>query len=121
MPIPGELVKSIVKHLLGSFAAALALLAAGLVIWCFRRASGSALKDVLFCVGAAPIALFAIGQMGRFARRGDSVHHVSRPQAGSSSSHRRDSQGAGDVKTIAGSSLTWILAGLWVWLLVCVV
>lgn len=106
------------KHLLGSLAAALVLLAAGLVIWGFRRASGTRLPDVLFCVGALPIALFAIGQLGRFSRRGDHADQLSRPHAGPHSSRRRDLQDTSDLKTIAQSGLLWMLAGLWVWLVV---
>ena len=82
------------------------------------RGSGTALQDVLFCIGAAPVGLFTIGQMGRFARRGDPADQLSRPQAGTLPDRQREIQDRRDLQTIPLTGVNWILAGAWVCLVV---
>ena len=108
-----------IKKILQSISAALilscALFIVGLVIWFFIRESGTSFQDVLFWVGAAPIVLFSVGQIGNFAGRGDQSYQLSR-SVSNQTSNRRAAQEIRDVTFMAKSGFTWIIAGLFVWL-----
>ena len=98
-----------------AFLISLALMIAGVVIWLFKRSSGTTLQDIMFWMGAFPIALFSIGSMGRFAGRGASFNPF--PRSGdniASDPHSRRDQS--DLAAELTSGLNWVLAGLLVWL-----
>ena len=97
------------------FILSFALMMAGVIIWYFVKASGTTLQDVMFWVGAIPIALFSVGKLGAFARRGDASYHLSR-SAGNASLDQRNLHEASGLRAEATSGLNWVLAGLLVWL-----
>jgi hypothetical protein len=102
-----KIIHNIISVLLSSFL----LFGASLIIWLFMKGSGTSLKDVLFCIGAAPIVIFAAGQIGNFKSRGDHTVQLSR-SAGNQSLHERAAQDMQDIKSYFKSGLSWFLAGL---------
>ena len=88
----------------------------GLVIWYFIKESKTSLQDVLFIVGAVPIALFTIGMIGNFSGRGNFFIQFSR-SASNQSLNERAQQDISDMKSIVLSEMNWIMAGLIVWVL----
>jgi hypothetical protein len=87
----------------------------GLIVGLFMRNSGTSLQDILFYVGAAPIVIFALGQLGNFFGRGDHAYQLSRSVSNQSANQRafRDLR---DIKSWIKSGFSWIIAGLLVWL-----
>lgn len=85
-----------------------------LVIWLFMKGSGTSFKDVLFCMGAAPIAVFTVAQIGNFKSRGDHTVQLSNSASNQSLQERatRDMQ---DIKSYFKSGYSWFLAGLVIW------
>ena len=63
----------ILQNLIAAIILSIALLALGLVIWYFKKESGTSLQDILFYVAAVPIVLFSMGQLGNFFGRGGSL------------------------------------------------
>ena len=90
------------------------LTGAGLIVWFFMKGSGTSLKDVLFCIGAAPIALFTVGQIGNFKIRGDHTVQLSR-SVSNQSLQQRAAQDMQDIKSYFKSGICWLLAGLVIW------
>ena len=73
--------------------------------------SKTSLQDILFWIGAIPIAIFSIGVFGDFYGRGDASYQLSR-SVNNQSSNQRGVQDISDLK----SGLNWIMAGLFIWL-----
>ena len=92
------------------------LLGIGWMIRYFLIDSQTSLQDVLFWVGAAPIVLFSFSLVGDFIGRGNISYQLSR-SVSSQSSNQRAIQDDNDQKSRVKSGLTWILAGLFVWLI----
>lgn len=111
------LIGKIFKNLVAVFILSTVLLAVGLVIWFFMKGSGTSLKDILFCLGAVPMALFTLKLMGGYAGRGDFSYQFSRTVS-NQSSDQRAVQEAGDIKSRLSSGFNWFVAGLVIWLLI---
>ncbi len=107
----------IIIKLIAAIISSLVLMGIGLVIWYFMRESNTSFQDVLFIVGAVPIAIFALGTMGNFAGRGNFFIQFSR-SAGNKSLDEKALQDISDMKSIVLSKMNWIMAGLFVWLFV---
>ena len=91
------------------------LLIMGLIIGFFMRDSETSLQDILFYVGAAPIVIFSLGQLGNFFGRGDHTYQLSR-SVSNQSANQRAVQDLRDIKSWVKSGFSWIIAGLLVWL-----
>lgn len=111
------MIKKIIKKLFTAIISYLVLLGIGLAICYFRRESKPSLQDVLFLVGAVPIAFFSIGLIGDFKGRGDFFIQFSR-SVSNQSSKERALQDVDDIKSNVASGLNWFMAGLFVWLTV---
>ena len=109
------MIKKIIKYLGDVIISGLVLLIAGLIIWYFMGESQTTLEDILFWVGAAPIALFSIGLFGDFSGRGDISYQLSR-SVSRQSSNQRSIQDKSDTESREKSGLNWIIAGLLLWL-----
>ena len=94
----------------------LALFSIGALIWFFMPDIQTSFQDILFWVGAGPIALFSVGFFGDFLGRGDVSFQLSR-SVGRASSGQRGVQDEKDRKTKTRFSLNWMLAGGLVWLI----
>ncbi len=110
----------VLKNLMAAIFLSVVLCIVGLVIWFFMKGSETSLKDVLFCVGAVPMAFFAIKLMGGYAGRGDFSYQFSRTVSNQSST-QRVLQDASDIKSRLTSGLNWFLAGLIIMLFVYLV
>ena len=108
------MIKKILQNLIAAFILSLALLAAGLVIWYFMKESKTSFQDILFYVGAAPIVIFSMGQLGEFFGRGDHSYQLSR-SVSSQPSNQMAVQDMRDIASRVKSGLNWIIAGLLVW------
>jgi hypothetical protein len=108
-------IKKILQNLIDAFILSLALLAVGFIIWYFMKESKTSFQDILFYVGAAPIVIFSVGQLGEFLGRGDHSYQLSR-SVSSQSSNKRAVQDVRDIASRVKSGLNWIIAGLLVWL-----
>jgi hypothetical protein len=105
----------ILHNLIAAIILSLALLIVGLAVWYFKKDSGISLQDILFYVGAAPIVIFSLGQLGNFFGRGDHTYQLSRSVSNQSASQRAI-QDLRDIKSWMKSGFSWIIAGLLVWL-----
>ena len=110
-----HMINKILKNLITSFILSLALLTVGLVIWYFMKESETSLQDILFCVGAVPIALFSIRLFGDFIVRGDLSYQLSR-SVSNQPSNQRALQDVSEIKSMVKSELNWLIAGLLTWL-----
>ena len=109
------LINNIIKNFITAFILSLVLLIVGLVIWYFKKGSGTSLQDILFYAGAIPLVLFSLGQLGNFFGRGEPSYQLSRSVSNPSATQRA-LQDVRDFKSRVKSGLNWILAGLFVWL-----
>lgn len=91
------------------------LLIISFVIWYFTKESKISFQDILFWVGAAPIAFFSIGLFGDFFGKGSVSYQLSR-SVSEQSSNQRAVQDESDKKSSVKFGLNWILAGLLIWL-----
>ncbi len=107
--------KRLLRYALSVSILTLFLLAGGFVIWVFLKDSQSSYQDILFYVGATPIALFSIGLFGDFIGRGTQSYQLSR-SVSKQSANQRALNDAADNKNRLTSGTTWIIAGLFVWL-----
>jgi hypothetical protein len=107
--------KKILQNIITAIILSLALLVMGLAIWYFMKESETSLQDILFYVGAAPIVIFSIGQLGNFFGRGDPSYQLSR-SVSNQSSGQKAFQDVSDIESKVKSGLNWIIAGLLVWL-----
>ena len=114
------MIKKTLINLIAVLILSAALFIVGLVIWYFMKGSGTSLKDVLFCVGAVPIAFFALKLMGGYAGRGDFSYQFSRTVSNESST-QRVLQDVSDIKSRFTSGLNWFAAGLVILLFVYLV
>ena len=105
----------ILRNIITAIILSLALLIVGLAIWYFMKDSETSLQDILFYVGAAPIVIFSMGQLGNFFVRGDPSYQLSRSVSKKSPGQRavRDVR---DLESSIKSGLNWVIAGLLVWL-----
>ena len=99
-----------IKQLIAAIFATLVLFMVGLGIWLFMKNSQT-LQDILFWVGAAPLALYSIGIMGGFAGRGDSSYQLSRSVSNRSST-QRTLQEVNTMTSRMTSGLNWCIGGL---------
>lgn len=107
----GKILKSICAALLSAGV----LLIAAVMIWWFKRGARVSLQDILFWVGAAPIVIFTMGSMGRFAGRGDVTYQMGRSVSDATPGQKAEGL-IDDLQTYGKSGLNWILAGLILWL-----
>ena len=107
--------KKILQNIVTAIILSLALLIVGLAIWYFTKESKTSLQDILFYVGATPIVIFSIGQLGNFFGRGDPSYQLSRSVTNQSSGQKAV-QDVRDIESKVKSGLNWIIAGLLVWL-----
>lgn len=103
--------KNVLKNILAALILSFALLIVSLVIWFFMKERGTLLQDILFCVGALPVALFAIRVFGQYFGRGDHSYQLSR-SVNDRSPNQRAHQDVRDLKSSFNSGMTWVLAGL---------
>ena len=108
------MISKIVHNIISVFVSSLCLFGVSLIIWLFMKGSGTSLKDVLFCIGAAPIAIFTVAQIGNFKSRGDHFIQFS-SSAGNQSLQERAAQDMQDIKSYFKSGASWFLAGLVIW------
>lgn len=111
------MVNNILKNFLAASILSVALLIVASVIWLFMRDGGTSLQDILFCVGAFPVAIFTIGIFGQYFGRADPTYQLSR-SVSERSPNQRAHQDVQDLKSSFKSGLNWLLAGL-VLLLIC--
>lgn len=93
----------------------LLLIMLSLLISYMMKESGLTLQDTLFWVGAVPIALFSIAIFGNFSNRGDPGYQLSKTVL-KQSPNQRSIHDTADVSKRTSSNLTWVIAGLLVWL-----
>ena len=105
----------ILKNAVTALILSLVLLAVGLAVKHFMKESETALQDILFWVGAVPIVFSSMGIFGNLFGRGDPSYQLSR-SVSNQSSNQRGLQDIIDLKSRVTSGLSWILAGLLVWL-----
>lgn len=110
------MIKKVIVKIFTAMISSLLLLCIGLTIWYFKRESETSLQNVLFCVGAVPIALFSIGQMGNFSGRGNFNIQFSR-SASNQSLNERSLHDLSDMQSIVLSGMNWFMAGLFILLL----
>ena len=106
----------ILQNIITAIILSLALFIVGFAIWYFMKESEISLQDILFYVGAVPIVIFSIGQLGIFFRRGDSSYQLSR-SVSQESSNQRTVQEHHDREERVRSELKWVAAGLLIWLM----
>ena len=111
------MILNILRKILAALILSLVLLAVSVVIWFFMKDRGTLLQNILFCVGALPLALFSISVFGQFFGRGDHSYQLSRSVSGHSPNQRAH-QDVLDLMSSFKSGMTWVLAGL-VILLIC--
>jgi hypothetical protein len=80
--------RKLLGTLFTSVASGAVLSAIGLAIWYVRQDSKTSLQDTLFLVGAVPIAIFSMGQFGKYFGRGDATYQLSRSVSNQSASQR---------------------------------
>jgi len=105
----------ILQNIITAIILSIALLIVGLAIWYFMKETETSLQNILFYVGAVPIVIFSMGQLGILFRRGDSSYQLSSSVSNQSPSQRAV-QDVRDIKSWVKSGLNWIIAGLLVWL-----
>jgi len=110
------MIKKVVIKLFSAMISSLVLLCIGLAIWYFKRESETSLQDVLFWVGAVPIALFSIGQMGNFSGRGNFNIQFSR-SVSNQSLNERSLHDLSDMQSTVLSGMNWFMAGLFILLI----
>lgn len=108
-------INKILQNLITAFILSLVLLMVGLVIWYFKKGSGTSLQDIVFYVGAVPMVLFSLGQLGSFIGRGEPSYQLSR-SVSNQTANQRALQDASDFKSRVKSAINWVMAGLLVWL-----
>jgi hypothetical protein len=108
-------INKILQNMITAIILSLALLIVGLAIWYFMKESETSLQDILFYVGAVPIVLFSMSELGNFFGRGDPSYQLSR-SVSNQSPGQRAVQEIRDIKSRIKSGLNWIIAGLLVWL-----
>jgi len=109
------LIKRLLHSGLSVLLSSLVLLLLGWIVWFFTGGDKTSLQDVLFYVGAAPIALFAIGLFGDSFGRGSSSTQLSRSVT-KKTANQRALRDAKDNTLRITSGLNWMMAGLVVWL-----
>ena len=109
------MIGKILKNIFTALILSLVLLTVGLVIKHLMKESETTLQDILFWVGAVPIVFFSVGLFGNFLGRGHPSYQLSR-SVSDQSSNQRGLQDIIDIKSRVTSGLSWILAGLLVWL-----
>lgn len=110
-----SMLKTLRKRVLYLIVSFFILLIIGFVIWFFMKESKISFQDILFWVGAAPIAFFSIGLFGDFFGKGSVSYQLSR-SVSKQSSNQRAVQDESDKKSSVKFGLNWILAGLLIWL-----
>ncbi len=110
------MINKVIIKIFTAMISSLVLLGIGLAIWYFKRESQTSLQNVLFWVGAVPIALFSIGLIGNFSGRGNFYIQFSR-SASNQSLNERSLHDVSDMKSIILSGMNWFMAGLFILLL----
>ena len=109
------MVQRIKNYLLWVIMKAVILIMLGLIVWYLARSSTLTFKDTLFWVGAIPIALFSVTIFGSFGSRGDPEAQYSTSVLKKSPNQRAIDEQR-DLSTQSSKSMSWLLAGLLVWL-----
>lgn len=104
----------IVKNIFVSFFLSLVLLVIGLMVRYLIFGQKTALQDILFWVGAIPIAFFTIGIFGDYPGNVTPSYQHSRTVS-DESSNQRCSRDARDLLFRGQKGLNWIMAGLLIW------
>lgn len=117
MPIlhTNPMLKKCLKGMLATILLAGLLMVLAVLVWGVKRGSGVSFQDILFWVGALPIVVFTMGSMGHFTGRGDVSYQMSR-SASDVTPDRRTGAVLDDLKSYGMSWLTWVLAGLLLWI-----
>lgn len=109
------MMRTFFKNCLSAVLSALFLIVVALAIRFFMKTSQTTLQDILFYVGAAPIAIFSIGFLGDLFGRGSISYQISR-SVSQNSPNQRASQDEEDSSSRLLFGIQWIVAGLLVWL-----
>lgn len=94
----------------------LLLFVLGVALWYIIGESVLSLQDILFWVGAAPIAFFSIGMFGTFSGRGDPEYQLSKTVL-KLSPNKRSEQDNKDQSEQTSFGLVGFVAGLLIWLI----
>jgi hypothetical protein len=108
------MLNKLIKFLLKSVSYAVVMIGLGCIIKYVILDTQTLLQDILFYVGATPIALFSIGFFGDFFGKGTIAYQQSR-SVSAQSSNERAIQDQNDTHSRMASNLRWIVAGLLVW------
>ena len=109
------MIRRILNILITPFISAIALTAIGIVIWYFMKSSQTSLQDVLFWVGIAPMVWFCIGLIGIYKVRG-SFNYLQSRTVSEKSPNQRAVQDEQEMKSLATTRLNWLMAGIFVWI-----
>ena len=104
----------IVKKLFSTIATSIILFGIGLIIWFFNKESKMSLQNILFWIGAIPIAIFSVGLIGNYTGALNPSSRFDRPLIEQSLKDRTQ-HGKMDFKARAASGLNWIIAGILIW------
>jgi len=111
----GEMIQQMRNFAVRVVMITLLLIMLGLLISYLMRDSALSLQDILFWVGAAPIAFFSVGIFGSFRGRGDQGYQLSSTVM-KQSANQRSVQETNDGSKRTSSNIAWVLGGLLVWL-----
>ena len=109
------MIKKSLKILITPIISSIALTSIGIVIWYFMENSRISLQDVLFWVGMAPMVWFCIGLFGIYKVRGNFYYLQSRTVS-EKLPNQRAFQDENEMKSLATSRLNWLMAGIFVWI-----
>ncbi len=104
----------IAKKMVFTITTSIVLIGIGLIIWYFNKESEMSLRDILFWVGAIPIAIFSMGLIGNYVGALNPSSRFDRPLIEQSLKDRAQ-HGESDFKSRVASGLDWIIAGILVW------
>jgi len=105
------MITKILKPIIPAGIMSLVLFSMGLLIWLFKKESGSSLQDILFFVGMVPVAFSLLALSGDSFGRANSNYLVSKTIVHKLPASRRFT----DFKSWGISGLSLFLAGVTVW------
>jgi hypothetical protein len=109
------MIKKLLKSFLTVMLSAFFLVVVAVVIRLFIKNPQTSLQDILFYVGAAPIAFFSIGFFGDRFGKGSISYQLSR-SVSQQTPNKRAQKDEEDNRERFLFSIHWIFAGLLVWL-----
>lgn len=104
----------IAKKLFSAITISVVLIGIGLIIWYFNKESKLSLQNILFWVGAIPIALFSMGLIGNYTGALNPSSRFDRLLIEQSLKDRAQHDKL-DFKSRIDSGLIWIISGILVW------